>query len=295
MLRSATTLGLSVLLAASATPACAQVKLSEPATISQTVDGTKIALEYGRPSTRGRSRIFGGEVHWDEVWTPGANWATTLETDKDVTLEGHPIPKGKYSVWLVVKERGEWTLLLAKEARLWHTNRPTAEQELVRIPVTPQWTADTVETLTWDFPVVKPDRTVLRVQWGTMRIPLHIAVTPSRTLTAEQRARYVGTYLLERGRAVEGEWSPERGELRVFEQDGKLRARLTPAPPGHDAEFDLVSAMTHWFFPAYYLRGVSQGAETDLLVGFEVRDGKVTEVQIDDANNRTILKGNAPR
>src|SRR4051812_37148966 len=95
-----------------AAPLHAQAKLSEAATVSQTVDGTRVTLEYSRPSARGRPRLFGGEVKWDEVWTPGANWATTLETDHDLSIEGTTVPKGRYSVWLVVKERGPWTLLL---------------------------------------------------------------------------------------------------------------------------------------------------------------------------------------
>lgn len=274
----------------------AQAKLSEPAIVAQTVDGTKITVEYSRPTARGRSKIFGGEVRWDEVWTPGANWATTLETDKDVTLEGRAVPKGKYSVWLVVKEQGDWTLLLAKEARLFHTNRPTAEQELARIPVAPQWIAagaPPVETLTWDFPVVKPDRTVLRLQWGTLTIPLRIAVQPSRTLSAEQRARVVGTWTLTRASGERAAAQPARTELRITDEGGRLRARFSPALAGHDAAFDLFPAGSSWFFPIYYDRsGAPAGADTDLALYFEFEDGKVKELTVSDAEG-TLVRGPA--
>ena len=44
------------------TRAVAQVKASEPASVSQTVDGTTITVVYSRPQARGRDSLFGGEV-----------------------------------------------------------------------------------------------------------------------------------------------------------------------------------------------------------------------------------------
>ena len=288
-------LAVACALLVAACDATAQAKLSEPAVVAQTVDGTKITVEYSRPSMRGRGKIFGGEVHWDEVWTPGANWATTLETDKDVTLEGRAVAKGKYSVWLVVKEQGEWTLVLAKEAKLWHTNRPTPKDELT-IPVAPQWAAQgapPVETLTWDFPVVKPDRTVLRLQWGTLIVPLRIGVQASRTLTAEQRARVVGTWALTRSSAERAASQPARTELRITDEGGRLRARLTPALVGYDAAFDLFAVGGSMFFPVYYDRsGAPAGAESDLTLFFEFDDGKVKELTVSDAAG-TLMRGPA--
>ena len=83
----------------------AQVRASELAIVSQTIDGTVITVEYSRPRVRGRSPVFGKLVTWGEVWTPGANWATTLDVSKDVTIDGHPLPRGKYSVWMEVQPK----------------------------------------------------------------------------------------------------------------------------------------------------------------------------------------------
>jgi hypothetical protein len=86
-----------------------QIRASELASVSQTIDGTKITVEYSRPRIRGRAPTFGPKgksiVHWGEVWTPGANYATTLETTKPFMLDGHAVDKGKYSVWLIVNEK----------------------------------------------------------------------------------------------------------------------------------------------------------------------------------------------
>ena len=86
---------LSVLTVLTAPTVQAQIRASERATLSQTIDGTVISLDYARPRLRGRSPIFGKVVKWGELWTPGANWATTLEASKPIALGGQAVAKGK--------------------------------------------------------------------------------------------------------------------------------------------------------------------------------------------------------
>src|SRR4030095_8203621 len=78
-----------------------QLLASEPASVSQTVDGTKVTITYSRPRARGRSGLFRTQVKRGSTWTPGANLATRLEVSKDVSIEGQQVPKGAYSVWFV--------------------------------------------------------------------------------------------------------------------------------------------------------------------------------------------------
>ena len=73
---------------------------SEKGSVTQTVDATTITIEYSRPVARGRNP-FPDVVRWGRMWTPGANWATTFEVDKNVHLNGVDVPKGKYSVWMI--------------------------------------------------------------------------------------------------------------------------------------------------------------------------------------------------
>ena len=80
----------AALLAGGAPSLAAQIRASERATVSQVVDGTRITVDYSRPRARGRAALFGGEVKWNEVWTPGANDATTLEIDRDTGLLATP-------------------------------------------------------------------------------------------------------------------------------------------------------------------------------------------------------------
>jgi hypothetical protein len=156
----------------------AQVRASEPASVSQTVAGTVISLEYSRPRARERDTLFGKVVHWGEVWTPGANWATTLEVSTNVKLNGTPLAKGKYSVWLVVKPKDDWVLVLDTRHRRFHMQPVDSTAEQFRLPVKPK-AGPFTEVLTWSFEAVRPDGATLSMQWGTIMVPVEISVEPS--------------------------------------------------------------------------------------------------------------------
>jgi hypothetical protein len=163
-----------VALAAGPALACAQqVRPSQHGTVSQTVGSTTITIEYDRPVARGRT-LFPGVVSWGSTWTPGANWATTLEVDKPVHIDGHAVPAGKYSVWMVPQPE-EWTVILSRAARQFHTRPPPSSDEQARFVVKPT-TGDHMETLAFYFPVVASDSTTLVMHWGTTVVPIHITV-----------------------------------------------------------------------------------------------------------------------
>ncbi len=168
---------------------------SEKGKIVQTVAGTTITVDYYRPVARGRE-LFGRVVRWGDEWTPGANWATMLETDKDVLVEGKPLPKGKYTIW-TIPQQTEWTIIFSRKAPLFHTQRPSSDDDQLRFTVKPDQGPHT-EVLTWSFPMVTRDATVLQLQWGTLVIPLMISTNTVRpaTRTAEERARYIGAYIV---------------------------------------------------------------------------------------------------
>ena len=154
-------------------------------------------MTYSRPRARGRPRLFGNPVaqHWGEVWTPGANWATVLELSEDVTLNGRPVPKGKYSVWMVLRETGDWTTVLDPNWHLFHMEPPDSLPTQIRVS-TPVSQAPFMEVLTWSMPELSASGGTLAMQWGTTRATLEVGVTPSLEVTmAEAEARpYVGRY-----------------------------------------------------------------------------------------------------
>ena len=161
--------GLAVTVAAQGVP------FSQHGSVSQRVSHTNIAIEYNRPVARGRT-LFGALVKWDSVWHPGADSATYISFDKDVTFEGQPLPKGEYSVWLIPRERAPWTLILNSSSRVFHSPYPGPQGDVLRVDLPPERGAH-MEALAWYFPVVDRDSVVLRMHWGETILPIRIRVS----------------------------------------------------------------------------------------------------------------------
>jgi hypothetical protein len=273
-------------LAALAAPVSAQTYLSEKGLVAQTVSGTTVTVEYYRPEAKGRE-LFGKKVPWGRPWTPGANWGTTVEVDHDLLVEGKPLPKGKYSVW-VVPQADEWTVAFSKRARAFHTLRPPAEEDQLTFTVKPTQCPH-VEVLTWSFPVVKQGPE-LHMQWGTTDLALHLTVTPlSATLSAEERAKYVGVYDMV---AVDPRFRTRTQKYTVFDSAGVLRLRREVAPDNlYDPQYDLHPTAEHTFVPIMYQRGVLAGVEPAMAVVFGFEGGRATSVEVRGPGGGPMSKG----
>lgn len=188
--------GFAAALLALPSSAHAQIRASELGSVMQVIDGTRMTIEYSRPRVRGRDPLWGTRaVHWGEVWTPGANWATTFEASKDVRLNGQRVPKGKYSMWLVVREKGDWTLVLDSTARRFHMRRPDTTKAIARIPVKVA-EAPFAEVLTWSFPELRANGGTIAMHWEKKRVTMSVDVEPSLALAIpEAEAKpYVGRW-----------------------------------------------------------------------------------------------------
>lgn len=146
---------------------------SQRGTVSQMVAFTRLEIEYGRPTARGRA-LFGALVPWDSVWHPGADSATTLRVSQAVMIEGRPLAAGAYSLWLIPRATGPWTMIVSRATGIQHTPYPGAGSDVLRIDVLPD-SASRVETLTYAFPQVLRDAAVLRMQWGDQGISLRVS------------------------------------------------------------------------------------------------------------------------
>ena len=145
---------------------------SQRGTVAQRVAFTDISIEYGRPTARGRA-LFGALVPWDSIWHPGADLATQITVSRDIVLDGAPVAKGTYTAWLSPRATGSWTFILNRTKKIQHTPYPGAASDLLRLDVMPDQ-ATSVETLTYQFPMVLRDEATLRLQWGTTGIAMKI-------------------------------------------------------------------------------------------------------------------------
>ena len=136
---------------------------------------SRIAITYGQPHARGR-KIPGGLVPVDTVWRFGANTATALHTDVDITLGELQIPRGDYSLFVLYGASG-WKLIVNRGTAMWGTDYD-ATKDLGRISLAARTMAEAEESLSMYLvpESAKPAdgyadlRGVLRIKWGTTEL-----------------------------------------------------------------------------------------------------------------------------
>jgi hypothetical protein len=123
-----------------------QGRLSPHESVTATVDGARLTIVYGRPSTRGRV-VFGSLVPYGRVWCPGADEATTLESTRVLQIANLRIPTGPHTIW-ILPERDRWTLIISREPEGFHT-RYNTRADLGRVPLIRRDLAAPIEQLTF--------------------------------------------------------------------------------------------------------------------------------------------------
>jgi hypothetical protein len=264
--------GSLISLALGALPSVAAAQMpSEKGSVSQTIDATTITIEYFRPVARGRVP-FPDVVHWGRTWTPGANWATTIDVDRPVRINGDPLPKGKYSIWMIPGP-DTWTVIFNRDAKRFHAQPPASSDEQLRLTVKPS-SGQHMETLSFEFPVITRDGATLDMHWGTTVVPMRVVVDPSRirSVADDDRAKYVGRYHLT---PTDSTTRIPATTVEVFDSAGTLHVRTAPALWGYDPVADLVPERNDGEFRlSFYRGGKLVGMETEALVAFTESGGR---------------------
>lgn len=134
---------------------------SPAATVSQTVGISTIAVNYSRPSVKGR-QIWGALVPYgwnkqgfglgnDAPWRAGANENTVLHLSHDAKIEGHPVPAGDYGLFFVINKDNTGEVILSKDYRSWGSFFYDPQHDELRASISPRPIPNT-ELLTYDFP-----------------------------------------------------------------------------------------------------------------------------------------------
>ncbi len=145
---------------------------SPPATATGKVNGATITISYSSPGVKGR-QIWGALVPYDQVWRAGANEATLFETDKDIKVEGKPLPAGKYSLYAIPGEK-EWTIILNSQTGQWgiKMDGSTTEdpsKDVLRVMVKPEKADSFHERL--DYVVNKNGFALV---WENLNVPVSV-------------------------------------------------------------------------------------------------------------------------
>jgi hypothetical protein len=111
-------------------------------------DGKTITADYSSPRGNGR-KIVGGLVPYGQVWRAGANEATTLVTDTNLTLGGKDVPAGSYTIF-TIPDKDKWTLIVSKKTGEWGIPYPEGE-DLTRADMKVAKTSSPVDNFTIAF------------------------------------------------------------------------------------------------------------------------------------------------
>lgn len=273
----------------------AQSLASPFSVVGQTVDSTTIMVEYYRPSVRGR-RIFGGLIHWGELWTPGANWATTLEVNRDVRIEGQLLPAGKYSLWFIPAAPPEaWTVVVNRAARRFHVAHADPKDDQLRFTVAPD-SGPQQELLTFSFPTVSREGATLAFGWATTVLPMRVDVISSRrrTVPAHPLSSYTGVYSV---RFHNDSMEPAvLFEIRERDEGLWVQGGSAVAEAGLDPNFDLLPAGGDDFYPRQYKNGTLIGDNLDELISFTLEGDHATRFEIRGlAEDKVLARGTLVR
>jgi hypothetical protein len=123
-------------------------------TVTAEIGGKKVAVEYGRPSLKGRAvKDLLSQLPANRVWRAGVDQATTLTTDADILVGGKKVPAGKYTLYLHAPESGSYELLVNKD--------PGVKLKTIYAAAPPS-VADAMWPHIEDYPTIK-DKEVARV------------------------------------------------------------------------------------------------------------------------------------
>lgn len=256
--------GLAEVLTPTVSEAQEPPRMSQHGTVSQTITGTTITVEYDRPTARGRDLKAQNVIHFGQYWTPGANWATTLEVDGAVKIEGQDLAPGRYSVWTIPGD-DMWTVIISGDHHVFHTRTPDEAKEVLRFDVAAIEGPD-VDALQFYFPEVTGNKTTLNFHWGTYVVPMHLEVRPwpMAELTAEDRALYLGTYD-----------DPDGAELIIDEEDEVLVIKGLPFMEG--GSLQLIPKGHHTFQYGVIMNGeLREVWIPSVEMAFVVEAGKAT-------------------
>lgn len=181
---------------------------SPSATVMQTVGLTQVAVEYSRPSMRGRA-IFGedGLVPFGKVWRTGANSATKIEFSEDVKVAEQDLKAGAYAV-LSIPGAEEWEVMFFPyESSNWGSYPEKTPAAAVKVKAGS--TSSAYETFTIELAHLSNDGAHLVMKWENTKIAIplmvhtqkQVASSFERMMAGPSNGEYYnyGVYLAETG------------------------------------------------------------------------------------------------
>jgi hypothetical protein len=158
---------------------------NKKASVSERVGLTDVTIHYDRPGIKGREGKIWGQLvpvgftdpgfgsSKSAPWRAGANENTTIEFSNDVTIEGQPLPAGRYG-FFIAYDPNECTLIFSKNSTSWGHFFYDANEDALRVKVKPAAMDKSVEWLKYEFMNETSDAATVALQWEKLMIPFRI-------------------------------------------------------------------------------------------------------------------------
>jgi len=154
---------------------------SPPATASVTVGGKSITITYSSPRVNGREGkiytkdgLISHDPHYP-VWRGGANAATTLKTDADLTIGDLSVPAGTYTLFVDISDPASWVLIVNKKNGEWGLAYDST-QDLGKTKMTMSAPPSLVEDLTYTITDNGGGKGTLTLAWENVSASVPIQV-----------------------------------------------------------------------------------------------------------------------
>ena len=140
---------------------------SPPAVTTGKINGATITINYSSPFVKER-KIWGELVPFDKIWRAGANDATTIESDKELIIEGSKLPAGKYSFFVIPSEK-ESILIFNKDPKQWGAYNYNDKKDQLRVTVKQKITESNTESLVYTI-----NENSIVLSWEKWSIPFSV-------------------------------------------------------------------------------------------------------------------------
>lgn len=161
------------------------VKKSARKTETSTFGLGKIEVNYGSPKKKGR-KLFGELVPYGKIWRVGADNATSIEMNTSFYVGDNKVDAGKYALFLIPEQSGDWKLILNKNANQWGAYGYDEELNVLETTVKAESTKEEVEALDIRFHELADGKGTLQIVWGKTQINIEMSVK----LTEQFDARF---------------------------------------------------------------------------------------------------------
>ncbi len=148
--------------------------LSPHATAMAMIGDAHIHIDYSSPGVRGRT-IFGELIPYGELWRAGANQATSIETNKDLLINGQPLAAGKYGIF-AIPNKDNWTLIINKNWNQHGTDKYDVVDDVLKMDVQVAPTAKLQEHLEYQVIKTNNESGIISLAWENSKVELPFKV-----------------------------------------------------------------------------------------------------------------------